>query len=548
MFNRRYILEKRIKILSLIFICFLLFLIIRISYLQNKFNPIVTGTELNNSINKEKISNYNYLLLDRNGKDLNNYNRKYKVFINGKTFAMNARNQNLDELMTFNYILLEEIKDFSINDIVQKKYNVTYEISEYAFNQINDMSGLKGIYVYKYDEIEEKNNRSIEKVIMETKGFNIKNKVDDYKKDENSLEMKINNYVKNNLNHKEVFEKDLTGIYENNNYELNKDNNNIRLTLDKDYQSIIREVLSREKYKEFSNIGVAITDGQTGEVLAMAQKNENEPNLISGAGGILGYEPGSTFKILTLEAARKYLNTSLSDEYLCQGNICKKDKIHGKISVEKAMEVSCNDIFAILGNKIGKEKLIEFAKEQGYFEKVLELDSDTGMEAKGALPGEGSTAGITAIGQTILATPIQVLGTMSTIVNNGVYQKPYIFSSVENQNGEVIETFKAEEKRVMSEEDALVMKNLLIKATNDGSGINAKIDGIEIGGKTGTAEANGKSHGWFLGFFKQNNKYYNMVVFLPYMPDEDSNGFSTGGGNSAAPIFKEIVLELIKNK
>ena len=105
MFNRRYILEKRIKILSLIFICFLLFLIIRITYLQNKFNPIVTGTELNNSINKEKISNYNYLLLDRNGKDLNNYNRKYKVFINGKTFAMNARNQNLDELMTFNYIL-----------------------------------------------------------------------------------------------------------------------------------------------------------------------------------------------------------------------------------------------------------------------------------------------------------------------------------------------------------------------------------------------------------------------------------------------------------
>ena len=137
---------------------------------------------------------------------------------------------------------------------------------------------------------------------------------------------------------------------------------------------------------------------------------------------------------------------------------------------------------------------------------------------------------------------------MSTIVNNGVYQKPYIFSSVENQNGEVIETFKAEEKRVMSEEDALVMKNLLIKATNDGSGINAKIEGIEIGGKTGTAEANGKSHGWFLGFFKQNNKYYNMVVFLPYMPDKDSNGFSTGGGNSAAPIFKEIVLELIKNK
>ena len=461
---------------------------------------------------------------------------------------MNARNQNLDELMTFNYILLEEVKDFSMNDIVQKKYNVTYEISEYAFDQIKDMNGLKGIYVYEYDEIEEKNNRSIEKTIMETTGFNIKNKTDNYKKAENSLEMKINNYVKNNLNHKEVFEKDLTGIYENNNYELNKDNNNIRLTLDKDYQSIVREVLSREEYKDFSNIGVAITDGQTGEILAMAQKNENEPNLISGAGGILGYEPGSTFKILTLEAAKKYLNTSLSDEYVCQGHICKKEKIHGKISVEKAMEVSCNDVFSILGNKIGKERLIDFAKEQGYFEKVLDLDSSTGMEAKGALPGEGSTAGITAIGQTILATPIQVLGTLSAVVNNGVYQKPYILSSIENQNGEVVENFKAEEKTVISEKDALVMKNLLIKATNDGSGINAKIEGVEVGGKTGTAEANGKSHGWFLGFFKNNNKYYNMVVFLPHMPDKDSKGFSTGGGNSAAPIFKEIALELIKNK
>lgn len=548
MFNKESILKKRLKIIMNVFISITVLLIIRVTYIQNKYNPLVTGTDMNNSINKEKISNYNYLLLDRNGKDLNSYNRKYKVFINGKTFKLNARNQNLDELMVFNYVLTDEIENFSINDIVKKQYNATYEINEKSFDKIKELKGLKGIYVYEYDEIQEMSNRSIEKVLMETTGFNIKDKMDNYKKSNDSLEMDINSYVKDNLNAREVFEKDLDGIYENNKYEFNKDNNNIRLTLDKSYQQIVRDVLTQEKYSEFSNIGVAITEGDTGKILAMAQKDESKPNLISGAGGVLGYEPGSTFKILTLEAAMKYLNTSLADMYVCQGYICKQEKIHGKISVEKAMEVSCNDVFSILGNKIGKERLTEFVKEQGYFQSILGLDESTGMESKGAVSGEGATAGITAIGQTILTTPIQVLGTLSTIVNNGIYVKPYIFEGVENQEGKVVKEFNADEKSVISKDQAKAMKNLLIKAVNDGSGINAKIDGIEVGGKTGTAETSEKSHGWFLGFFKLEDKYYNMVVFLPNMPEKNNAGEKTGGGSTAAPIFKEIVLELIKNK
>ncbi|MGL5615633.1 MAG: penicillin-binding transpeptidase domain-containing protein [Sarcina sp.] len=548
MFNHRYVLAKRIKIIFSFFTLILIILILRTYFVQNKYNSYVTGTEKNNSINKEKLSDYNYLMLDKNGKDLNSYNRKYKVFINGKTFALNAKNQNLDELISFNYILKEEIEKFSIDEIAKKQENRTYEITEESYNKINKLTGLKGIYVYEYDEIINKKDRSIENILMETTGFNIKTGKDNDGKSKNSLEMLIDSYVKDNVTAKEVFEKDIDGIYNSNNFELNKNNNNIKLTLDKNYQEIVRNILKDEKYNIYENIAVAITEGDSGKIVAMAQRDESKPNLITGAGGIMGYEPGSTFKIITLEAAMKYLGTSLADQYNCTGVICKKEKVHGYITVEKAMEVSCNDVFAILGNKIGKEKLVDFAKEQGYFNYILNLDEVTGMEAKGAEPGEGSTAGITAIGQTILATPLQVLGSLSTIVNDGVYKKPYIIDSVENLEGTKIKEFTAETKEVLEKDKAMALKNLLIKAVNDGSGIRTKINGIEVGGKTGTAEANGNAHGWFLGFFKNNNKYYNMVIFIPNMPEKNLDGERSGGGNTAGPIFKEIILALTDKK
>lgn len=547
MFNNKYMFKARVKKVSIVFIVMLLILVCRTYYVQNKFNPIVTGSEYNNSIEKEHISDYNYLLLDREGKDLNSYKRKYMVIIDGQTFSTNTMNQNLDNFISFNYIIKEEIEDFDINKIVKQELRVSYEISKESYDKIITLDGVKGIYTYEYDEKNNVDNWSIESMLMKEKGRNGHENIDNFDKDKNSLEGQIMEYTKNNQNTNIVFEKDIDGIYKQTGYEINPDNDNMRLTLDKDYQNIVREVLNKEKYAKYPNIGVALVKSRTGEVLSLAQKDEFAPNIVTGGGSIDGYEPGSTFKVLTLEAAMKYNNVKLSDEYVCTGKICKKHLVHGKINVQKAMEVSCNDVFATLSDNVGYEKLQAFASEQGYFKTVLNLDQKTGMESLGKKGDKELSQGLLGIGQGNLTTPIQVVASLSTVVNGGIYKEPFILKSVENNDGQIIQEFEAKQSNLLEEKMANDIKYLLRDCVEKGTGRNAKIEGVEIGGKTGTTQSTGdSSHGWFLGYFKLDGEYYNMVVFVPNIQGLNDDNIEMAGGNTAAPIFKDIVLELIK--
>ncbi len=517
----------------------------RTFYVQKKYNPMVVNTEWDNSIEKEHVGNYNYLLLDRNGKDLNTYKRKYKVIIDGKTFSANAMNQNLDNFINFNYIIKEEIPSFEANSIMNEE-RVTYDISKKAFEKISLLSDVKGIYAYEYDEIDNLNNWSIESMLMKDRGRHVFKKTDNYKKDKDSLEGQIVEATKDNKNTNIVFEKDLDGIYKQKEYEINEKNKNMVLTLDKEYQEIVRSVLNKEEYSKFDNIGVAIVKSKTGEVLALGQKDDIEPNIVTGAGGGAGYEPGSVFKVTTLAAAMEYNNVKLSDIKECNGMICREELIHGKINIQKAMEVSCNDIFAKLGAEVGLEKLQNFAINQGYFDKVLNLDTNTGMEGKGDGGNLELAGGEVGIGQSILSTPMQVVGSLSTIMNDGEYIKPYILKEFENTNGDVVKEFDTQKEELISKETAEAIRVLLRDCVDSGSGIRAKIEGVEIGGKTGTTQSGKESHGWFLGYFELDGEFYNMVVFLPNINEKEENGVDLGGGNTAAPIFKDIVLELLK--
>ncbi|MGL5576193.1 MAG: penicillin-binding transpeptidase domain-containing protein [Sarcina sp.] len=548
MFKNNYILKDRIKNLRFLMLFILICLIFRVYYIQNKYNPVVTGTEVNNSIEKEGVGNYNYLLLDTNGKDLNEYTRKYKVIIDGDTFKMNSMNQNLENFISFNYIMKEDVKEFDANKITSSRnIRYTYDISEATYKKIIKLEGIKGIYAYQYDEKTNINNWSIESMLMKDKAYNAQKQKDNYIKSENSLEGQIAKYTKENEATTIMFEKDIDGVYNEVKYDINPNNNNIVLTIDKEYQNIIRDVLNRKEYEMYKNIGVALVKSKTGEVLGLAQKDEFAPNLITGA-GVVGYEPGSSFKIITLGAAIKYNNVSLADKYKCEGLICKDYNIHGEINLQKAMEVSCNDIFAKLGAQVDYNLLIEFAKEQGYFQNVLNLDTSTGMESAGMVANLEQSQGNFPIGQGCQSTPIQVLASISTIVNDGIYTKPYILKEVENQNGKIVEKFDTQKKEVLTQEDANVIKTLLRDAVNNGTGKEAKIDGVEIGGKTGTTESQeDSSHGWFVGYFKMNGEYYNMVVFVPNIEGKGEDGKELGGGNTATPIFKEIVSKILEN-
>ena len=547
MFSNSYILKGRIKALRNLLLGVLVCLILRVYYIQNKYNPVVTGTDINNSIEKEEVGNYNYLLLDRNGKDLNKYTRKYRVIIDGDTFKMNSMNQNLENFIKFNYLMRESIEEFDINKITSSVNNrYTYDISEIIYKSIKELDGIKGVYAYQYDEKTNVNNWSIESMIMKDKAYNPQKKEDNYSKSKESLEGEIVEYTKENKPTSIMFEKDIDGVYSEVKYDINSDNKNIVLTIDKEYQEIIRNVLNREEYDIYDNIGVALVKAKTGEVLGLAQKDELAANLLTGA-GVIGYEPGSAFKIITLGAAMKYNNVSLADIYECEGLICKDYNIHGEINLQKAMEVSCNDIFAKLGAEVDYNLLVEFAREQGYFSPVLNLDMATGMESAGKVANLKESQGNFPIGQGAQATPIQVLASLSTIVNEGEYIKPYILKEIENQEGDLIEKFSTEKKRVLDKEDARVIKNLLRDVVNNGTGKTTRIEGVDIGGKTGTTESQGNSsHGWFIGYFEMEGEYYNMVVFVPNIEGKNKNGVELGGGNTATPIFKEIILELMK--
>ena len=107
--------------------------------------------------------------------------------------------------------------------------------------------------------------------------------------------------------------------------------------MDNKFQKIVRDVLAKEDYKTFKNAGAVLIDSDSGEVLALAQKDESAPNVVLGSGSINGYEAGSIFKILTLEAAMEEKGISLSDKLRCDGLVCKKEKIHGTIRRKKLL-------------------------------------------------------------------------------------------------------------------------------------------------------------------------------------------------------------------
>lgn len=553
MFNRKRKTQIKNRLISLVSLLLLVLMLLsmRVYYIQKKYSTRETGSFKGNHKQYEQISDYNYSLLDRNGKSIFQYDIKYKVVIDTMAFKLNNLNQNLENIMAFNYIMKSEDKDFSFDAVVKNGGKLYYDVSKENFDKINSLKNIKGIYTYVAQEKKKDESWKIENMLTSTKGFalveneNKRVETKEIDKEEKSLEMIIKKELENNKDPKIVFERDHDGLYGEEEYDIPEGNLNVKLTLDSEMQKIVRDVLSKEEYKTFQNAGAVLIDSASGEVLALAQKNEGAPNVVLGSGSISGYEAGSIFKILTLEAAMELKGISLSDELRCEGLVCKKEKIHGTISVKEAFEVSCNDVFSKLGAEIGTKELLDFAKKQGIFSSVLGLDEKTGMETRGDVPENVSITNL-SIGQSMQTSLIQMAGIIAPVVNEGEYVQPYILKGFENQKGKMVKDFTELRKNVISKETANNLKSVMNSTVGEGTAIVTQIEGIEVGAKTGTAEALGEElHGWFLGYFKHEGKYYTLGVMVPNIKNvyEDRK---PGGGNTAGPIFRDIVLELTK--
>ncbi len=348
--------------------------------------------------------------------------------------------------------------------------------------------------------------------------------------------------------------------------------NTLQISLDYNIQAYIQqeaEVLLEEKGAEA--VQVIAMDPSTGEILAMVNVPEfdlNNPYTIEGLeeditweeeevllnqmwrNGCINdtYEPGSTFKIITAAAALEEGAVTMESTFTCPGYrvvdgvrvSCHETDGHGTQTFLEAVQNSCNPSFIDIGLSIGAETFYS------YFES-LGLLSKTNID----LPGEATSImhnveDINAIelatisfGQSFQITPIQLATTVSSIVNGGTRVTPHLGMYILDEEGAVIETLEYEiEEEVLSEETSELMQMILESVVSEGSGINAYIEGYEIGGKTATSQTLPRSANEyissFIGFAPADDPEI-LILALVY----DPQGVYYGG-TIVAPVVGEI--------
>ena len=272
------------------------------------------------------------------------------------------------------------------------------------------------------------------------------------------------------------------------------------------------------------------------------------------------YEPGSTFKIITLATALEEKLIDLEkDNFYDSGSVqvenarikCWKHGGHGAQTLLNVVENSCNPGFVSMGQKIGKETLFKYIKSFGFGSLT---GVDLNGESKGILfsldrvgPVELAT---TSFGQGVSVTPIQQITAVSAAINGGTLYKPYIVKSInEPETNNVIKETKTEVvRKVISEETSQKVRYALESVVTNGTGRPAFIDGYRVGGKTGTAQKVKD------GRYMVGNYIVSFIGFLPandpeivvYIAIDNAKGVTQYGGTVAAPIARRILMDSIE--
>lgn len=527
---------KRISMIKTSYILIFIFLIFRLCILQ--VSPSEKVEAQVNNYQLETISQMKYRIFDTNGRDLLKYKKEYIVILDISPFMLNNYEESLEDLMALNFIMKSEIIDFNYSDIIKESGKVYYNVSKETYDKVEKLKNIKGLYTYIYEGVDNKEAWSSNSIFLN---------IEEDKIIINSLEEELYNYIKDNNYSEAKFYLNDFSIYDDGVLEISN-NNNIKLTIDSEWEDKIRDVLKKDEYKFLDNVGVIVSEVSTGKIKAMVQKNESMANINLGIEQ-LGYEPGSIFKVITETVALDKGLIKLDDVFSCRGEICQKNGVpygHGNLSVQDALNISCNDVFAKIGNLIGYENIMEYLEKMNMFESVLNIKGINRTEATGIKPTVENGMNNISIGQTILVTPIQMSGIYNTIVNNGIYVKPTFVEAIIDEEDNIIKEFNNDEIRVFSETASKLAQESMIEVISKGSGFEAKVSETTVGGKTGTSTGNNKSnHGWFAGYFEEENNKYTIVVIAPNIEEVHPDGRELGGGNTGAPIFRDVVQSLI---
>lgn len=366
---------------------------------------------------------------------------------------------------------------------------------------------------------------------------------------------------------------------------------NIALTIDKDLQGLAEKMLQDRKG------AVVVMDPNNGEILTFASNPAFDPNLFIGGMGktdweklvsgksfplqnrvISGqYPPGSVFKIIVAVAGLEEGIIDPEEEISCIGTYtlgnhsyrCWQKKGHGNVNLHRALVESCDVYFYKMGKRIGVDTIAYYARMFGlgkktgfdldYEEEGLVPTSQWKLNTRGVQWQPGETISM-SIGQSfLLVTPIQMVRLISAMFNGGVLYQPKVIKWVRNE-GEEIHTFSPTQMgRIdVKPENLEIIKNALVGVVNEshGTGSRARLRGIQVAGKTGTAQVvtldmlkdfeegeeipiHYRDHAWFLAVAPADKPALAFAILI-------ENGGH--GGSAAAPIAKELIKKYLGKK
>ena len=293
------------------------------------------------------------------------------------------------------------------------------------------------------------------------------------------------------------------------------------------------------------------------------------------------YEPGSTFKIITLSMALDCGAVGMSDGFYCPGHVsvvgrsspirCWKDGGHGSQTLTQAVQHSCNAAFVNIGLRVGAERFYKYCEAFGFLN--LTDDPDENLSAKTGIDLAGESGSIwwsrntfcsernlsqlaaASFGQTFTITPLQLITAVSACVNGGRLMKPYVVSEIRAPDGTTLIRREPETvRRVISEQTSEKVRGILEQVVgdpNEGTGRNAAVTGYRIGGKTGTSEkvsleaATGEKQYIvsFIGFAPADDPKIALLVFLDTPSTE--TGIYISGGQMAAPLVGKMMADIL---
>lgn len=547
--------HTRIRFFFLFILCLLIIIVIRVFYIQ-VFDYQKLSTLAESLWSRElPIGADRGEIYDRNGKVLaTNITTTSLVLIPNQIQNKEEVAEKLSKILNSDYedMLAHVSKKTSIERVHPEGRQLSYDIA----SKIDEL-GYDGVYLVK----ESKRYYPYGSVLSHVLGYvGIDNQglsgleltYDDYLTGKNGAIKYFSDGKGNRLELSEVYEEPQDGI-------------DLQLTIDLDIQLAAERELDNimSKYTPEHALILAM-DPDTGEVLAMASRPNFDPNnyqdyttetINQNLPIWMTYEPGSTFKIMTLATSLEEQTVNLfEDTYYDDGSVnvdgatihCWKSGGHGAQTFLEVVENSCNPGFVELGQRLGTNTLMSYINNFGFGAKT---GIDLNGESNGILfnidkmgPVELAT---TSFGQGISVTPIQQVTAVSAAINGGTLYEPFLVKEMlEPETKSVIYTKEPVKRRkVISEETSKLVRYALESVVANGSGRSAYIENYRVGGKTGTAQKVQN------GVYMDGNYILSFIGFMPaddpkivvYVAIDHPQGVTQYGGVVAAPIAKSVL-------